>query len=40
MRRCMSMDRVGVMCVVNDEVEIGGGGGLRERGRVERIVSL
>jgi hypothetical protein len=29
----MSMARVGVMCVLKVEVEIGGGGGLRERGR-------
>jgi hypothetical protein len=33
------MARVGVMCVVNVEAEMGGGAGLRERGKVERIVS-
>lgn len=39
LRRCVSMARVGVMCVVNVEAEMGGGAGLRERGKVERIVS-
>lgn len=39
-RRSVSMDRVGVMWVVNEAVEIGGLGGWISRGRVDRFMGL